>query len=75
MHGIDVALSVLLGFASALDHPHIVVYVADDLGYETLFSNATRTPNIDDLISQGVTLTDYYQWRLCGPSRCVGQSG
>jgi len=62
-------LGTVLHSVQALKHPHIVVYIADDLGYADLFTSATHTPFIDDLFKKSVQLTDYYQWRLCSPSR------
>lgn len=67
-------------FASAAGppHPHIVVFVADDLGYNDLgFTNGgkTHTPYINELVKESTLLSNYYQWRLCSPSRASLLSG
>lgn len=62
--------------------PHIVVIVADDLGYNDLgIRNArehgprTITPTIDGLISSGITLSSYYTFKICSPSRASTLTG
>ena len=58
--------------------PHIIQIVADDLGYNDLAftnNNATITPEIDQLVAQGVRLTDYYTFRVCAPSRASTMTG
>lgn len=59
-------------------HPHLVVFVADDLGYNDLgFTNGgkTHTPYINELVKESTILSNYYQWRLCSPSRASLLSG
>lgn len=55
--------------------PNIVVIMADDLGYGDIGSfGATdiRTPNIDNLASQGIKLTSFYSSSpVCSPSRAA----
>jgi len=58
--------------------PHIVLVVADDLGYNDLGyknQNKTITPNIDGLVRDGVVLSQYYTYKLCSPTRSSIQSG
>ena len=43
--------------------PHILLVVADDLGYEDLGyknGNKTLTPHIDGLVATGVRVENYY---------------
>jgi len=53
--------------------PNIVIFLADDLGYQDLGcygNNIIKTPNIDKLASQGVRFTDCYAASpVCSPSR------
>jgi arylsulfatase A-like enzyme len=61
---------------------HILVVVADDLGRQDLGArNAhadgprTITPAIDELISSGVTLSQYHTFKICSPSRASTLTG
>ena len=52
--------------------PNVVLILADDLGYETLSCNGSlsyKTPNLDQLASQGIRFTQFYSNPLCSPSR------
>eukprot|EP00041_Stephanoeca_diplocostata_P016571 m.326835 g.326835 ORF g.326835 m.326835 type:complete len:406 (+) comp20409_c0_seq11:213-1430(+) len=58
--------------------PNIVHIVADDLGYNDLGirnGGKTFTPVIDDLIRNGVTLSSYYTFRVCAPTRASIMTG
>ena len=61
--------------------PHILLIVADDLGFNDvsyngkLHGSAIRTPNIDRLASEGVTLENFYTSPLCTPSRAQLMTG
>ena len=58
---------------------NVVLIVADDLGYRELGSfgqKLIRTPNLDQLASQGMRLTQHYSGNaVCAPSRCVLMTG
>ena len=62
----------LCGEASA-QQPNIIVFMADDLGYNDVGaygSKVNRTPNIDELARDGVRLTDgHVSAAVCSPSR------
>lgn len=76
-------LSGLVGFAQesrANPRPrHIVLILADDLGYGELGcygQRKIRTPNIDRLAAEGVRLTQHYSGApVCAPARCVLLTG
>ena len=59
--------------AMSEERPNIVVILADDLGYNDLGftgSKEIKTPNIDQLASNGITFTNgYVTHPYCGPSR------
>lgn len=59
--------------------PNIVFIVADDLGYRELGcfgQKLIRTPNLDQLATQGMRLTQHYSGNaVCAPSRCVLMTG
>ncbi len=51
--------------------PNIIVILADDLGYSDLsaFGSEIRTPNIDQLASDGRVLTNFHSTPLCATTR------
>lgn len=59
--------------------PNVVIIMADDLGYGDIacFGNdALRTPNLDRLAAEGVTLTEHYSASpLCAPARAALLTG
>ena len=61
--------------------PHIVLIVADDLGFNDVSYNgkfhgsAVQTPNIDRLASEGVTLGNHYVQPICTPTRVQLMTG
>ena len=65
---------LLLSWAAASleGQPHIVIAIADDLGWSDLgYQNISgiRTPHIDRLARSGIILTNHYVQPLCSPSR------
>ena len=60
--------------AASLDtRPNIILFMADDLGFETLGVNGSasyRTPALDALAASGVRFTHAYSQPLCTPSAC-----
>jgi arylsulfatase A-like enzyme len=57
--------------------PHIVYFLADDLGWSDIgFHGSTiATPNLDRLASQGVKLEQFYVQPLCTPTRASLMTG
>jgi len=51
--------------------PHIVLLVADDLGFNDVswHNDAVLSPNLASLASQGVTLEQHYSQATCTPTR------
>lgn len=63
-----------------MDRPHIVLTLADDLGFNGVGYNgernaALRTPALDRLAATGLRLESFYAYRLCGPSRASLMTG
>ena len=57
--------------------PHILLILADDLGYHDVgwHGSEIKTPHLDQLASEGVTLENYYVQQVCTPSRSQLLSG
>jgi arylsulfatase len=72
-------LTVAILAAQADRKPNIVFILADDLGYGELGcygQKKIRTPNIDQLASQGIKFTHHYTGApVCAPARCVLLTG
>ena len=74
-------ISVSNGRKHTKSQPHIIFILADDLGYNDVSYNgkhhgsAIKTPNIDVLAAEGVTLTNYYVQPKCTPTRSQLMSG
>ena len=70
------ACLALLSLASAVQKPHIVYFLVDDLGFSNVgYNNRPNpeplTPRIDALHDEGAELTNYYVYRFCSPTRPV----
>ena len=58
-------------YAGPAPRPHVVVILADDLGYSDIgsYGGEIRTSNIDALAASGVRFTQFYTTPRCSPSR------
>lgn len=81
MRRLCAALTLLLlnALACASNPPNILIIYVDDLGYGDLASfghPVIKTPNLDALADDGMTLTNYYAPSpLCSPSRAALLTG
>jgi arylsulfatase A-like enzyme len=71
-------LSLLLALpAAAAERPHIVLILADDLGWNDVSYHGSeiRTPHIDALAERGVVLDRFYAFPTCSPTRVALMTG
>jgi arylsulfatase A-like enzyme len=61
----------------AAKRPNIVLIMADDMGYSDLgcYGSEIPTPNLDQLASQGVRFTQFYNTARCCPTRAALMTG
>ena len=59
--------------------PHIVILLADDLGWNDLqgfgAGNRMQTPHIAELVAEGIRLDSFYTFKFCSPSRSQTLTG
>ncbi len=67
------------GAAERRETPNIVLFVADDLGYQELGCYGQKwiqTPHIDRIAENGILFTQFYSGNaVCAPSRCNLMTG
>ena len=74
-------LPALAAVQSRATKPHIVMVLGDDIGYANVGWNRpvpTRevaTPRLDQLVRDGIQLTQFYAFKYCGPSRSAFMTG
>jgi arylsulfatase A-like enzyme len=51
--------------------PNIIVILADDMGYSDIgcFGSETKTPNLDEMATKGLKMTQFYNASRCCPTR------
>lgn len=74
------ALSLAFPFVSMADErpPNFVVIFVDDLGYADIGcfgSPDIKTPQLDNLATEGMKFTHFYAQHICGPSRTALMTG
>ena len=59
------------------DKPNIILIVADDLGWHDVefHDSEIKTPHLNSLRSEGITLKNYFVQAICTPSRSQLLSG
>src|SRR6266481_3276596 len=57
--------------------PNVIVILADDMGFSDpgCFGGEIHTPNIDELASQGVRFSQFYNMARCCPTRASIMTG
>lgn len=62
---------------TAAPRPHIVLVIADDLGFGDLdkYGGSERTPALTELAEQGLSLGQFHAFPLCTPSRAALLTG
>jgi arylsulfatase A-like enzyme len=73
-----VAAIIVCRPAFAVERPHIVHIVADDLGWKDVGFNGCadiKTPHLDRLASAGAKLTQFYAQPMCTPTRAALMTG
>eukprot|EP00745_Piridium_sociabile_P007650 TRINITY_DN15100_c2_g1_i1.p2 TRINITY_DN15100_c2_g1~~TRINITY_DN15100_c2_g1_i1.p2 ORF type:complete len:167 (-),score=40.78 TRINITY_DN15100_c2_g1_i1:4-444(-) len=75
--GFTFVVFLSLHSTTAISSPHIVVIMADDLGWNDVgFRNPElHTPNIDKMAEEGVKLNYSYMNHVCTPSRAAFLTG
>ena len=59
----------------AASPPNIVIILVDDMGWHNIHAppvhvnEEIKSPAMAQFAKEGVTLTNYYAYRYCGPSR------
>jgi hypothetical protein len=69
---------VLSSDAAAASKPHVLIMIADDLGYNDISAHGSAqipTPAIDGLMKNGARLDQYYVQPVCSPTRATLLTG
>lgn len=70
----------LVGICSSADaasRPNVLLIMADDLGYSDLgcYGSEIQTPNLDQLATNGLKFTQFYNTARCWPTRAALMTG
>ena len=79
-HLVALAFALLLapGAALAADHPNVIIFLADDLGWADVGyhgEDVIQTPSIDRIANEGVQLDRFYSTPICSPTRAALMTG
>jgi len=72
---------IALAFCQTAPKPNILMILADDFGWANVGyhrnppTNDVQTPNIDELVKEGIELDRHYVYMFCSPTRSSLQSG
>ena len=71
------AIAMLLASPASAETPHILVIMADDLGWRDVgfHGSEIETPQIDRIATQGITLERFYVQPVCSPTRTAVMTG
>jgi arylsulfatase A-like enzyme len=71
------AALAFLGAQADPPKPHIIYFLADDLGWKDVgyHGSEIRTPNLDRLAASGVRLEQFYVQPVCSPTRAAFLTG
>ena len=73
-----IAILTLSVFSSAEQRrPNVIILLVDDLGWADISLRGApfKTPNIDSLFKEGVTLNRFYTTPICSPTRAALMTG
>ncbi len=75
--GLGLILQAVSAFAGEAPRPHIILMMADDLGWQDVGFHGSRikTPHLDRLASQGKQLDQFYVQPVCSPTRGALMTG
>lgn len=68
----------VIEFVNAQNKPNVIFILADDVGYNLLSVNGSKTystPNLDSMARHGMNFTHCESTPLCSPSRCMLLTG
>ena len=59
------------------DAPNVIIFLLDDVGFAQVgsFGGLIKTPNIDELASNGLRYNNFHTTALCSPSRASLMAG
>ena len=69
--------TVVPALAQTDNRPNIIFIIPDDMGYSDLgaYGSEISTPNLDQLVSEGVMFTNFHTGTTCSPSRSMLLTG
>ena len=72
-----VILTVTSLSATAADRPNVILIMADDMGFSDIgcYGGEINTPNLDQLASNGLRYTQFYNGARCCPTRAALLTG